>query len=406
MLQVMHLGCDETSVTGKCTLDSTFQFERRLATAVATEFGKTPEGWEEIYFNAGAATADTIVNAWSRHQAPEVTATGRRAVESHSANFYFTDAAPGGPDGWAKCWHDIGAGVPSNETQLLLGGEMSMWSDRYCYEAQCGAYSGSTPPGAALFPPAVDKEFGESIGGMIWPRGFVGASAFWNYNASVDPRSDEFVDSIWHLNDQLRQRGSLTCPSKCSCDFLTACGDPYLPPPPPAPPPTVGNPIVIAPCLSPAATSQRFRHPTDAPGKAGPLQLATDETLCVAVPPGCSPSDCYPLRLERCTASNATLWIHDAATSELQLAQASPYSSSSAAAAAVCIDAASSDSVGTYACGSGSGVSSHQPNQRWSVDADSGLVVSTSAPGPGPAGFGGQCLTVGGSREEKLSTAE
>ena len=42
--------------------------------------------------------------------------------------------------------------------------------------------------GAALFPPARDAAFGKSLGGMIWPRGFVGAAAFWNYNASVDPR--------------------------------------------------------------------------------------------------------------------------------------------------------------------------------------------------------------------------
>lgn len=161
-----HIGCDETGVKGKCTLQSTFNFERRLATAVATEFGKTPEGWEEIYFDAGAATPDTIVNAWTRHTAPEVIATGRRAVESHSANFYFTSPAPGGPDGWSRCWHDIGAGVNASAAKLLLGGEMSMWSDTYCNPRQCGAYPGALPAGAALFPPSRDVEFGQSIGGM------------------------------------------------------------------------------------------------------------------------------------------------------------------------------------------------------------------------------------------------
>ena len=204
--EVMHLGCDETSVTGPCTLESTFDFERELATAVATELKKTPEGWEEIEFNAGAATEGTIVNAWTRHEAPEVTATGRRAVESHSANFYFTEAVPGGPAGWAKVYHDIGAGVPPNETQLLLGGEMSMWSDTYCHEQQCGASSGPTPVGAPLFPPSADAQFAQSIGGMVWPRGFVGAQAFWRFDASVDPASAAFTAAIWSLNEQLAQR--------------------------------------------------------------------------------------------------------------------------------------------------------------------------------------------------------
>jgi hypothetical protein len=57
----------------------------------------------------------------------------------------------------------------------------------------------------------------------------------------------------------------------------------------------------------------------------------------------------------------------------------------------ICMDVGT-EVVGTYTCGSGD-PSSRQPNQRWSYDADTGLVVSTSAPGPGPATYGGQCLT-------------
>jgi len=102
--EVFNIGCDETSVKGRCTLDSTFAIERQVLTAIQKEFGKTPEGWEEVLFDAGAATNATIVNAWARHSASEITATGRRAVESRSRAFYFTGAAPGGPDGWSKCW--------------------------------------------------------------------------------------------------------------------------------------------------------------------------------------------------------------------------------------------------------------------------------------------------------------
>ena len=94
----------------------------------------------------------------------------------------------------------------------------------------CGEFTRVSSPikGVTLFAPARDTEFGKSIGGMIWPRGFVGAHAFWNFDASADPASDAFVTAVWRLNDQLAQRGSLTCPTNCSCDQLTACGTPYL----------------------------------------------------------------------------------------------------------------------------------------------------------------------------------
>jgi hexosaminidase len=223
-----HIGCDETRVKGRCSLQSTFSFERRLAQAIATDFHKKPEGWEEIFFDAGAATSQTIVNTWSHHTAAEVTATGRQAVESHAPSFYFTRPAPGGPKGWAKCWYDIGVGVPKNETVLLLGGEMSMWSDTYCDTEQCGAFPNvKKPVGASLFPPEKDGAFGQSIGGMIWPRGFVGAAAFWQYNSTADPASASFTSAIWQLNNDLRKRGALTCPNNCDCDQLTACGKPY-----------------------------------------------------------------------------------------------------------------------------------------------------------------------------------
>ena len=82
--------------------------------------------------------------------------------------------------------------------------------------------------GAVLFDRAHDAAFAASYGGMIWPRGFVGAAALWNWNASADPTSPAFVDAIWATNNALARRGALTCPSNCSCDQLSACGVPYL----------------------------------------------------------------------------------------------------------------------------------------------------------------------------------
>lgn len=233
---VFNIGADETSAKGPCSVNSTFSIERKVVNAITNDFKKTPEGWEELFFDAGAATEATIVNAWARHSPSEITSTGRQAVESASDHFYFTSPGPAGPAGWSKCHYAIDTGVPSDEKKLLLGGEMSMWSDTYCDISQCGASSGALPVGHELFYPKHDAEFGKSIGGMIWPRGYVGAASFWNFDNSTDVTSAAYQASIYKMNDMLAKRGSLVCPSKdssgapCKCDQLTACGKPYLGP--------------------------------------------------------------------------------------------------------------------------------------------------------------------------------
>ena len=226
---VFNIGCDETSVVDDCSLNSTFDFERKLFKEIDDTFQKTPAGWEEAAFDAGAATESTIVDAWSHYSAADVIANGWRAIESKDSAFYMTEAVKGGPDGWKRMWYDISTGVPTANMSALLGGEISMWTDTYCYEDQCGAFGKGhpVPVGAPLFPPDMDAEFAKSIGGMIWPRGYVGAAAFWSFNATEDPSSPGFVDGIWALNNKLEKRGQLV-PTNCTCDQLSSCGKPYV----------------------------------------------------------------------------------------------------------------------------------------------------------------------------------
>ena len=56
---------------------------------------------------------------------------------------------------------------------------------------------------------------------MIWPRGFVAAAAFWNYNSTADPSSADFTNAIYTLNDDIASRGGLVCPTNCSCDQVS-----------------------------------------------------------------------------------------------------------------------------------------------------------------------------------------
>jgi hypothetical protein len=109
---------------------------------------------------------------------------------------------------------------------------------------------------------------------MIWPRGFVAAGAFWNFNASVDPGSAAFVQGVWALNEQLRARGSMTCPTNCSCDFLTACGQPYVRPTPPV----AGGALNVQACDFGQAMNQQFLFDPS----AARIRLFGNQSLCVA----------------------------------------------------------------------------------------------------------------------------
>ena len=62
-----HEGAPKTVLTCNAAhtrvlqVNSSFAIERRLLNAIQHEFNKTPAGWEEVLFDAGAATMETIV---------------------------------------------------------------------------------------------------------------------------------------------------------------------------------------------------------------------------------------------------------------------------------------------------------------------------------------------------------
>ena len=99
---VVHIGCDETGVIGVCTIESTFAVERLVLDFLQNDLGKTPAGWEEVLFDANAATPQTVVYAWSRHDPVEITGKGYQTVNNNASHFYTTQ--PGGtyPAGWER----------------------------------------------------------------------------------------------------------------------------------------------------------------------------------------------------------------------------------------------------------------------------------------------------------------
>eukprot|EP00055_Hartaetosiga_balthica_P004415 m.11494 g.11494 ORF g.11494 m.11494 type:complete len:653 (-) comp3847_c0_seq1:89-2047(-) len=355
---VFNIGSDETSAKGVCDENSTYSLERELLTYINTTLEKTPEGWEEVLFDNGAATMQTIVDGWSNYPASSITQTGRFAVESAASHFYFTEAAPNGPEGWSECWYNISSNIPASQSHLLLGGEMSMWTDTYCYIDQCGSSSSSSPPvGHQLFGPSYDSEFSRSVAGMIWPRGFVAAAAFWNFNATANPSSIEFVNNIFDLNDGLIARGSLSCPSNCSCDQLTACGIPYIYPLP-------GN-LSLSECSSSSLFSQQF----DYDSRTQKFSWRMNASMCIDI----LGTNAYPLTLHPCSvATSFTI------TSNMTIV---------ANKTGQCVDLREADgAVGVWECGAGVDT---QENQHWAYESESGVIASLDE-----NSHGGMCITV------------
>ena len=232
LFQPLALPSDSLGVlsraVGKCSKNTTAALQTSLCELVSQTLGKTPAGWEELLFDAGAATPHAIIQAWGGSLSPaNITALGRQAINSLSHHFYIGPC--NGSTTWARAHADVGLGVPPSQRSLLLGGEMATWTDGYCPTLQCHAFEGPPQPDRAMFPPSQDAAFGKSQAGLLWPFGYVGAGSFWRYNASLDPTSAAFEARMWALNDQLAARGSLVCPSRCYCDNLRQCGQPLVP---------------------------------------------------------------------------------------------------------------------------------------------------------------------------------
>lgn len=204
----------------------------------------------------------------------------------------------------------------------------------------------------------------------------MGAAAFWSYNASVSPYDPDFVAGIWTINAQMAARNLSVCPTNCSCDQLSACGQPYLPPPPPL----AGATLMAATCAVPVPPVQAWAvNATD-----GTLRPVADATLCVALPAGGGPGT-YPLQLSACDAGPQLSWTRSAATGH--------FVTTASGVANTCIDMRESDgAVGLYACGSGDGLS--QSNQAWAFDAYTGVIATMGGVGGTSGGKPGTAACV------------
>ena len=98
-----------------------------------------------------------------------------------------------------------------------------MWSDEYCPSPLCpmnGTYGWMAEP-------SFDSIYVESFGKQVFPNTAATGAALWNYlDDTVLPMS-QFGDAFRTHNDRLAERGVVTCPTGCYCDWGQSCGKAY-----------------------------------------------------------------------------------------------------------------------------------------------------------------------------------
>lgn len=167
-----------------------------------------------------------------------MTAKGHRCVNSNETAYYigYESAL-----GLAEMYIDIAAGVPSSQRTLLLGGEVSVWTDHYTAPElgmQCGVDKGpQTNPAKALFPRSQDAAFAKSTLAVTFPATVVAADSWWRYEKNLDVNGDQYQARLVAINARMSAAGVDGCPSSCmmkvpsqgGCSETHRCGVPYVP---------------------------------------------------------------------------------------------------------------------------------------------------------------------------------
>ncbi|XP_062513942.1 beta-hexosaminidase subunit alpha-like isoform X2 [Corticium candelabrum] len=224
---LFDIGCDETAEVGLCTITNIKTLEQQLFDFIYSRLGKVPTAYEEALFKSKSAKSNVVIQAWESYRAFEVVRQGNKAIEGNGGHFYLSHSTVP----LSAVWTDIAYNMTAAGKKLLLGGEISFWTDEYCPNFQCwnetNSHHRNMPVASWMWDSAHDSIFSQSVGNMIWPRGIAAAGAFWNFNSSLSTSSMDFLTRYHAQNQRLIERGVISCPSNCTCDTLSKCGKLY-----------------------------------------------------------------------------------------------------------------------------------------------------------------------------------
>ena len=240
--ELYHIGGDETRCGGAG------DFERHIIGTVEAG-SRRAVAWSEVGGKGsagdGAASPETVIQTWRSPNASSMAALGAyAAIEAQPFRFYLsgggfscTTAKHCATKQWVDLWQDSSLPVSDPRRKLLLGGEVALWTDQYCYINDCVRPGDGHAAPAVMWNRSRDSEFGRSVGGMVWPRGHLAAGSFWHWVPGLNTTQLNATVLTRH-NRMIERRGGLVCPTGCACTPLAACGVDYVPvaPSPPRPP--------------------------------------------------------------------------------------------------------------------------------------------------------------------------
>lgn len=258
--EVYHLGGDE--VAGDCSKQVSDFFAMMRSTLEGA--GATTMGW------GGANQA--INQRWGGPNASVLATAGILAVETAPNRFYVSGGKS--TPKVSGAWCDLGF-VPAENRSFLLGGEVAMWTDAYCYINDCVRPNSQKGSGHELFNRSNDELFGRSVGGMIWPRGHLAAGSFWNFRPDLS--NDDVSAQMNQQNRLAEQRGGLVCPTGCECTVGKACGTPYIQQSTTPHPPTTSAPP------TPTPTTCEWHTNTGLGGGDFHVAVVEDKEACCAL---------------------------------------------------------------------------------------------------------------------------
>ena len=225
---VMHVGCDETTVTTNCTLNMTTSFEEEILDHVAS-LGKKPIAWEEALLSGAAHVAPSMtLQLWTpRHDVTwsNATKSGFNVLRSDFNIFYLDyDNRGTAQKMWFNITADNSTAVTPEQVQRVHGGESAMWGDAYDSTGHHG------PGNGCMFPGSRDADFSTSIHGCIWPRAAFAGGTWWGFNNHTKDLDEATFNATV---GRLVSRGIPSCP--CSslthngCNQAQRCGKTYCP---------------------------------------------------------------------------------------------------------------------------------------------------------------------------------
>jgi len=215
--QLVHLGADEAGDSrGHCDVANAQRLESFAADTIR-ELGRTPVAWGDA---KAEDTGELVLERWNT-PAAKAEVRGNRVykhpiVDAWFENSYLDFNYHQHPP--RNFWAPVAHGA--------LGGEAAIWTDNYCFAAQCGHASADAAPrpkAPGMFPRSADRAFGQSLSGMVWPRAYVKGAALWRY----DKTRASATTVLAGAHRRLAAAGVDGCPEGCLCDETTRCGEVY-----------------------------------------------------------------------------------------------------------------------------------------------------------------------------------